>query len=175
MASEQEKEAAFLRRCLVFTELAEGRQLRKRITDIKRDQRSLCRAMALMVLLAALAVASLVFGMVLAVNFNERKLLFNLICSLLLTGLTCLGAFAVYFLIYQRRLNGLRAECFDLVAKLLGSRQDEPFDKNRQWELIETEVIALRRQMTTPASETVSPPGVAIEASDASDDGTEAR
>ena len=177
MANEQEKEAAFLKRCLVFTELAEGRQLRKRIHLIQRDQRCLCRAMALMVMLAALGLASLVYGALFRVNFSDREFnfLFNLICSLILTGLVCLGVFAVHLLVYQRRLNGLRAECFDLVSKLLESREDEPNEKNRRWDLIEAEVSALRRQMTTPEPKPANPSGDAIEAGDSAGARTEAQ
>jgi hypothetical protein len=122
--SEHQKHTEFLKECLLYDDSCERRQLAAKLTGIQRDLRSVRRAVWLMAVLTALAVAGLGYGMVLVDNFpyNTPPFILNLICAVGLGALISLLAFTGLRMVYYQKLHQRREECRRLVAKLLSSR-----------------------------------------------------
>ena len=68
--SEHQKQTAFLRQCLLYDDTAERHKLEERITQIQRDERVVRRAVLLMALLAALALAGLGYSAVFMADYS---------------------------------------------------------------------------------------------------------
>jgi hypothetical protein len=132
MPSEHERETAFLRRCIRYDKSPSCRDLDERIVQVQRDERCLRRAMTLVALTAALAVAGLMYGAVFLEDFPGRMQLFTsqfTIRSLLAVGIgsvISLVAFTGTSVVYRKNLNRRREECRTLVTKLLESHLGEP-------------------------------------------------
>ena len=126
--SEHEKHTEFLRQCIGYDEGARRHELVKRITQVQRDAHCVRRAVWLMAILAALAVAALGYGTVLVDNFpyNMPHFFVNLIWALGLGSLISLLAFAGLGMVYRRKLDERREECRQRVARLLESRLGKP-------------------------------------------------
>jgi hypothetical protein len=126
--SEHQRETAFLRHCLRYGDNAEHQALDNRITQIQRDERCVRRAVWLMALLTALAVAGLCYAAVLVENFpyNTPQFIFNIICALGLTCMICLVVFVGLRMVYRMKLDQRREDCRKLVARLLESRLGKP-------------------------------------------------
>jgi hypothetical protein len=160
MSSEQQKETAFLKRCLRYDESAAGRQLGERIAQIQCNGRCLNRARWLVALLAALAVAGLGYAAVFRDSSPDQasvltaQFVMNVVCAFCLGSLISLLAFTGLGLVYSRELNQLHMEARGLVTKLLESRFGEPHAANRNGHFKEQEVIALRgdTSVLTPES-----------------------
>ncbi len=128
MMSEHQKHTEFLRHCLRYGESTEHQALDKRITQIQRDERCVQRAVWLMAILTALAVAGLGYPAILVENFpyNAPQFIVNLVCALGVAALICLLVFVVLGMAYRRKLDQRREECRQLVTKLLASRLGKP-------------------------------------------------
>lgn len=126
--SEYQKETEFLRRCILYDESAGRQELEEGITRIQRDARSVRRAVWLMGILTALALAILGYGVILVDNFpyNTPRFIVNTICELGTGSLISLLAFMGVGMVYRRRLDRRREECRQLVARLLESRLGKP-------------------------------------------------
>ena len=128
MMSEHQKHTEFLRHCLRYGESTEHQALEKEINRIQRDRRCVQRAVWLMAILTAFAVASLGYPVILVENFpnNVPQFTLNLVCALGVASLICLLAFVGLGMAYRRKLDQRREECRQLVTKLLASRLGQP-------------------------------------------------
>jgi hypothetical protein len=122
--SEHQKETALLQRCLGCDDSAEHQALDRTITQLQRDERCVRRAVWLMAVLTALAVASLGYGAILIENFPQdtSHLMITIVSTLGLTSLICLVAFVNLRMVYRLKLDQRREEGRQLVTKLLESR-----------------------------------------------------
>ena len=128
MMNEHQKHTEFLRHCLRYGESTEHQALEKQITQIQRDERCVQRAVWLMAILTALAVAGLGYPAILVENFpyNAPQFIVNLVCALGVASLISLLVFVVLGMAYRRKLDQRREECRQLVTKLLVSRLGTP-------------------------------------------------
>ena len=128
MTTEHKRETAFLRHCIRYDDGAERHRLDEEITRIQRDEGCLRRAMWLMALLAALAVAGLGYGAVLVedVLYNTSDLIIAIIGAVGVGSLFCLMVFVVLGIAYRNNLDQRREECRQLVTRLLESRLGKP-------------------------------------------------
>jgi hypothetical protein len=128
MMNEHQKHTEFLRHCLRYGESTEHQALEEKITQIQRDERCVQRAVWLMAVLTALAVAGLGYPAILVENFpyGVPQFIVNLVCALGLASLICLLAFAGLGMAYRKKLDQRREECRQLVTKLLASRLGKP-------------------------------------------------
>ena len=128
LMSEHQKHTEFLRHCLRYGESTEHQALEKEITRIQRDRRCVQRAVWLMAILTAFAVAGLGYPVILVENFpsNVPQFTLNLVCALGVASLICLLAFVGLGMAYRRKLDQRREECRQLVTKLLASRLGKP-------------------------------------------------
>lgn len=128
MMSEHQKETAFLLRCLGCDDSAEHQSLDSRITQLQRDERCAGRAVWLMAVLTALAVAGLGYAAILIEDlpWDTSHLLVKIVSTLGLTSMICLVAFAGLRMVYRLKLNQRREEGRHLIARLLESRLGIP-------------------------------------------------
>ena len=128
MTSEHNKETAFLRHCIRYDDSAKRHRLEDAITRIQRDESCLRRAMWLMALLGALAVAGLGYGVVFVENvfYNTSQLIIAIIGAVGVGSLFCLMVFVVLGIAYRYNLDQQREECRQLVTRLLDSRLGKP-------------------------------------------------
>lgn len=126
--SEHQKETAFLQHCLGCDDSVEHQALARRITLLQRDERCAGRAVWLMAVLTALAVAGLGYAAILIedVPWDTSHLLVKIVSTLGLTSMICLVAFAGLRMVYRLKLNQRREECRHLIARLLESRLGIP-------------------------------------------------
>jgi hypothetical protein len=161
MLTERQNETAFLKRCLEFGENEEGRHLCRRMIQVHHDQRCLWRAICLMILLAALSGAGLLYAKILNIDFreNELQLGYKAICGLFLASLFCVATFGCLLLVYHRNLNRLRRKCRRVITNLLEARVPEAHVPRRNGERVELEVIPFESGLATPESDQASLPG----------------
>ena len=163
MPSEHEKETAFLRRCISYEKSAEGRQLDERIAQMQRDDRSLQRAMWLMGLLAALAVAGLGYLAVLLEDFPAHmpefagQFITKVVAALGIGSLISLVAFACMGARCRRELNARRDECRRLVTNLLERPVVEHGAPHQNWKPTEPETDAIRNGRTISVADNPKP------------------
>jgi hypothetical protein len=126
--SEHQRETEFLRHCISYDESPERQKLDERLTQIQRDERCVRRAVWLMFLLAALAVAGLGYAAVLLENFprDTSHLIIKIISALGLASMICLVTFAGLRIIYRMKLDQRHEDCRQLVTRLLKSRLGQP-------------------------------------------------
>jgi hypothetical protein len=122
------KQTEFLKHCLRYDESAGRRELAQEITRIQREERCVRRAAWLMAVLAALALAGLVYPAILLENFpySAPQFLVNFVCALGAASLISLLAFLVLGMVYRRKLDKRREESRQIVARLLESRLGNP-------------------------------------------------
>ncbi len=132
MKNEHQKETAFLRHCIRYDESPGRRALDDRITQIQRNERSVRRAMWLMALLAALAVAGLGYALIFLDDYPQRtsqfvtRFVVQVFGALGLASMICVVAFVGLRMIYRTKLDRRREECRQLVTRLLESRLGKP-------------------------------------------------
>jgi formate hydrogenlyase subunit 3/multisubunit Na+/H+ antiporter MnhD subunit len=130
--SEHQKDTEFLRRCIRYDESAERQELEKRITKIQRDERCVRRAVWLMILFIALAMAGLCYSAVFLEQYPQRTSQFlprftiKVFCGLGLGSLISLLAFVGLGAVYRKRLDKRREDCRQLAIKLFESRLGKP-------------------------------------------------
>ena len=126
--SDHHKQTEFLKHCLGYDESARCLELKRDLSRIQRDERCVRRAVWLMAILAALAVAGLGYPAILLANFpySAPQTIVNLLCALGVASLISLVAFVVLSMVYRGRLDRRREECRLLVTRLLESRLGNP-------------------------------------------------
>lgn len=119
--TEHQKDTAFLTRAIRFDDTEERRALEEKITQVQRDTRCVKRAIVLMAIAGALAVAGFAYGTFLLENFpyGKHQTIVRIIYLIGLTSLLSLGTFSFLLLFYRLKLDGLREDCRRLVTKLL--------------------------------------------------------
>ena len=130
--SEHQKQTAFLRECLLYDDTPDRHKLEERITQIQHDERCVRRAVWLMALFAALAVAGLCYSVVFLLAYppSMSQLLTHftakVFCALALGSLICMLSFVCLGVVYRKELDQRREECRRLAAKLMESRFGKP-------------------------------------------------
>ncbi len=122
--TDHQKHTEFLTECIRYDESARRQELMEEIIRIQCDARCVLRALWLMVILTALAVAGLGYGTVLEDNFpyNLPQFIVNLIWALGLGALISLLAFMGLGMVYRWKLDRRRGECRQIVTRLLETR-----------------------------------------------------
>lgn len=130
--SEHERETDFVVRILAYDDTAERETLQARMSEMGENERCVRRAACLMLLSTALAVAGLVYVIIIAADFplDITQLLTRLSAKALgvvaLGSLICAVAFVALGLLYRREFNRHREECRRLGVKILEARLGEP-------------------------------------------------
>jgi len=130
--NEHQKQTSFLRECLLYDDTPDRHELEERITRIQRDERCVRRAVWLMALFAALAIAGLCYSVVFLLDYplSMSQLLTHFItklfCALALGSLICMLCFIGLGVVYRKELDQRRDECRQLATKLMESRLGKP-------------------------------------------------
>jgi hypothetical protein len=122
--NEHQKQTEFLRQCLLYDPSAEVRKLDEKLAHTLRDLRCVQRAVWLMVRLTALAVAGLIYTLILTDNFPDHTspVMLNLIYAVFGGLLTSLLAFMGLTVRFRQQVDQCREECRQSVARLLSAR-----------------------------------------------------
>jgi formate hydrogenlyase subunit 3/multisubunit Na+/H+ antiporter MnhD subunit len=126
--NEHQRQTAFLRQCIRYDDTPEHHKLEERITELQRDEVCVRRAIWLMVLFAALAMAGLCYAAVFLADYPLNlsqfiaQLIIKILCALGVGSLICLVAFLGLGAIYRKELDQRREECRRLAIKLIESR-----------------------------------------------------
>ena len=130
--SEHQKQTAFLRERLLYDDTPDRHKLEQRITQIQHDERCVRRAVWLMALFAALAVAGLCYCVIFLLDhpLSMSQLLTHftakVFCALALGSLICMLSFMGLGAIYRKELDQRREECRRLATKLMEARLGKP-------------------------------------------------
>jgi len=148
MMNEHQKQTAFLRHCLLYDDTAERHKLEARIAELQRDEICVRRAVWLMALFAALAMAGLCYAAVFVpghpLNMSEYtgQLIIKLFCALGVGSLICLLVFLGLGVIYRKELDQRREECRQLAMKIMESRLGKPITASQQGMRIHPPIIS---------------------------------
>jgi hypothetical protein len=162
--SEHQKETAFLRQCLLYDDTVERRKLEEEITQAQRDDRCVRRALLLMALLIALAMAGLGYATVFLPNTPQNTSQFltpfiiKVFCALGVGSLICLVAFGGLRAVYRKKLEQRREDCRRLATKLLESRLGKPRAMPLSGVFKEQELMVNHSKAVVSASESVTLP-----------------
>jgi hypothetical protein len=132
--SDHQRETAFLRQCIRYDDTEERHRLEERITQIQRDERIVRRAIWLVGVLAALAMAGLGYAAVFMMEFPlnlpqlATRLLIKALCVLGAASLVCLFGFLVLGVLFRKELDQRREDCRRLALKVLEARLGQPCD-----------------------------------------------
>jgi hypothetical protein len=157
MSTKQQKESAYLRRCLQDEASAAARDLAGQIAQLQCKENCLSRARRLVAVLMALALAGLGYAAVLQDSFSDHAIVFtnqfavNTISALCLGFLISLLGFACLGLVYRRQLSRLLEEGRQLINRLPESRTGEPHLPNPIGHGEEQKVVPLRSARSEPA------------------------
>lgn len=126
--SEHQRNTTFLRQVILYDDTAECHKLEERIAQDQRDERCVRRAICLVALLTALAVAGLSYAAIFLPDFPEKNSHFIIKISAVLglASLICLPAFLGYWGAYRRKSGRSREECRRLATRLLETRLGKP-------------------------------------------------
>jgi hypothetical protein len=126
--NDHHQQTEFLKRCLRYEESARHQELEQQITRIQRDESCVRKAVWLMAVLTALAIAGLGYPAILLANFpySAPQTIVDLVCVLGVASLVSLVAFVVLGMVYRKMLDKRREECRLLVESLLESRLGKP-------------------------------------------------
>lgn len=162
--SDYHRETEFLRQCIRYDDTAERHELEEQITQIQSNERCVRRAVWLMALLAALAMAGLCYAAVFMVDYplNLSQLATNLItkvlCALGVGSLICLLAFTGLGVVYRKELDQRREECRRLAAKVLETRLGKPSAMPLPAVIEDRERVVNGKEAVVPAAEIVKLP-----------------
>jgi hypothetical protein len=123
-----QRQTEFLRQCILYNDTAEHRQLETRITELQRDEICVRRAVWLMALFAALAMAGLCYATILVTDNPPRfadiseRFLLKALCVLGVGSMICLVVFFGLGLMYRKELDQRREACRRLAKEFLESR-----------------------------------------------------
>ncbi len=122
--TEHERNTDSLRRSILFADPEEHCKLETGISQVRREQRCIQRAVLMMIPLALVCAAAFGYGAVLEDNFpyGESRLVATFICGLGLASAVCLATFLMLLVIYRGKLNRLLEECRQLTAKVMDAR-----------------------------------------------------
>jgi hypothetical protein len=130
--SDHQRETAFLRQCIRYDDTEERHRLEERITQIQRDERIVRRAVWLMALLAAMAMAGLGYAAVFMADYPldvsqlTERILIKGLCALGGCSLVCLFVFLGLGAVFRKELDQRREDCRRLALKVLESRLGLP-------------------------------------------------
>ena len=130
--SEYERETEFVTRIIGYGDTSERQTLEERMGKTRSDERCVRRAAYLMVLLAGLAIAGLVYTAIFAADVPLDitqlfpRLAIKALSAVALSSLACALAFLALGLLYRREFNRHREECRRLSIKLLEARLGQP-------------------------------------------------
>ena len=130
--SEHQRVTEFLRQCIRYDDSEERHRLEERIAQIQRDERIVQRAVWLMVLLAALAMAGLGYAAILNAEYPLNvsqftgRFLIKALCALGAGSLICLFVFLGLGVIFRKELDQRREDCRRLTLKVLASSLGQP-------------------------------------------------
>ena len=134
-----QRQTEFLRQCIRYNDTAEHRHLETRITELQRDEICVRRAVWLMALLAALAMAGLCYAIILLTDHHPRNLaaiselfIIKALCALGMGSMICLLAFLGLGLMYRKELDQRREACRRLAKEFLESRLGTPVAASRR-------------------------------------------
>ena len=131
--SDHRKETEFLRHCIRYDDTDERHRLEDRIAQILRDELCVRRAVWLMVLLAALAMAGLGYAAVfmaeypLNVSQLTARFFIKALCVLGAGSLFCLFGFLILGVMFRKELDQRREACRRLALKVLETRLGQPY------------------------------------------------
>ena len=125
--SEHQKDTEFLTHLISYDDTDERRILAERIACLQRDERCVRRAIWLMMLFTALAVAGICYAAVFLfhpMNFAQfmMQLTIKILCAVGLGSLICVLAFHAMCVSYRKELAGTRDECRRLAIKIMEER-----------------------------------------------------
>jgi len=126
--SEHQRETAFLRQCLLYDDTGEGHKLEESITQLQRNERCVRRAVGVMGLLVALAMAGLCYSAVFVAGSSQNVSQFvtpfisKVFCALGLGSLISLAAFVGFWVGLRQQLVRRQKECRRLVTRLMETR-----------------------------------------------------
>jgi formate hydrogenlyase subunit 3/multisubunit Na+/H+ antiporter MnhD subunit len=126
--SEQRRETEFLRKCILHDDTAERHELEEKLTQAERNERCVRRAVWLMALFTAFAMAGLCYSAVFQVDYPQnmshltRPFMSKVFCALGLGSLISFAAFLGVRTVYRQQLDQRREECRRLATRLLESR-----------------------------------------------------
>jgi hypothetical protein len=125
--SEHQKDTAFLTQLISYDDTDERRMLADRIATLQRDERCVRRAIWLMMLFAALAIAGICYAAVFLfhpMNITQfmMQVTIKVLCALALGSLICIVAFLGLGVSYRKELATRRDECRRLATKFLEAR-----------------------------------------------------
>ncbi len=167
--SDHQRETAFLRRCIGYDDTEERHRLEERITQIQRDERTVRRAVWLMALLAALAMAGLGYAAVFMAEYplNVSQLtgryLIKALCVLGGGSLICLFGFLGLGVVFRKELDQRREDCRRLALQVLESRVGRPRDIAPTTAASERETIRDGIEAVVATAESVNRPDPPIE------------
>ena len=130
--SDHQRETSFLRQCICYDDTEERHRLEERITLIQRDERSVRRAVWLMALLAALAMAGLGYSAVFMADYPlnvsqfTTRFAIKALCVLGATSLFCLSGFLILGVVFRNELDHRREDCRRLALKVFETRLGQP-------------------------------------------------
>jgi hypothetical protein len=121
---EHHNHTEFLKHCMRYDESPERHAMMENLTHIQRDLRIVRRASWLMGVLLALAVACLVYPVILVQNFpyNVQRFIVSFVLALFMGLLISLAAFVALGMNLRRKLHRQREECRRLIMRLLATR-----------------------------------------------------
>ena len=126
--SENQRDTAFLRQAILYDDTAERQALDERITQDQRNERCVRRAVSLVALLSALALAGLCYSEVLLADSPQNKFRFSIkvFAAVGLGSVICLPVFLSFWIICRRKVEQRREECRRLATRLLEARLGKP-------------------------------------------------
>ena len=130
--NEHQKQTEFLRQCLLYADTGERHKLEENITQLLRNERCLRRAVSVMALLVALAIAGIGYSAIFLTDnpqsMSQTVTQFGgrIFCALGLGSLISLLAFVGLGAANRNQLDQRREDCRRLAAKLLESRLGNP-------------------------------------------------
>ena len=145
--SEHQKDIAFLTELISYDDTKERQILADRIETLQRDERCVHRAIWLMMMFAALAVAGICYGAEFLFHPMDltqfmMQLTIKVLCVLALGSLICIVAFLCLGVRYRNELANRREECRRLATKFLQARLGVQRVKERNRSQTETFPVA---------------------------------
>jgi len=134
LMNDHQRETAFLRRCILYDDTDERHRLEERITKLQGDERSVRRAVWLMTVLAALAMAALGYVAVFLADYPlnvsqlTARFFIKSICALGAGSVLCLFVFFYLGAALRKELDQRREDCRRLALKVLESHLGRPVD-----------------------------------------------
>jgi protein-S-isoprenylcysteine O-methyltransferase Ste14 len=123
MIKEHERQLVFLQTLILLAEPAEGQRLVERLQNAEREERSIRRAIYLMVLIAALSFSILGYAAVLLPEFLTRASSMALVFSGGCVGsLISLTVFLFFWFWYRQTSHPLHEECRRFVVRGMKTR-----------------------------------------------------